>query len=344
MADTMQALVWTGPKQIGIEARPVPLPAPGEVLLEVGAVGICGSELSGYLGHNKLRVPPLVMGHEAAGTIAACDSAPLADGKPSKVGQRVTFNPLVTCGTCVLCAMGRTNLCPKRQLIGAHRPGAFARFVAVPANLCWALPDKLSLPAGALVETLACAVRTVDLTELTAGGSLLIIGAGPIGLACLVVAKKLGIDPILISDRAEGRLQVATRWGASEAVSGDVVARAKARTPFGVDAVIDAVGLTVTRQQAIAAVRPGGRVVWIGLHEEESPVAANWMIRQEISVVGSFAYTQPDFRRALDLMSAGVFAPAADWLDERSMSDGPAAFADLVGGACPAVKIVLKPT
>ena len=122
----MQALVWLGPRDMVQRAEPMPKPAEGEVLISVGAVGICGSELGGFLGHNSLRFPPLIMGHECAGQVVQVTGGRFATGNAATVGARVTFNPLVVCDTCDRCLSGKSNLCRRRQLVGAHRPGAFA--------------------------------------------------------------------------------------------------------------------------------------------------------------------------------------------------------------------------
>lgn len=340
--DTMEALVWLGPRRMELRREPVPVPGSGEVLVEVAAVGICGSELSGYLGQNSLRRPPLIMGHEAAGRIARDSDALLGDGSPARAGTRVTFNPLLTCGVCDLCRAGNNNLCRNRQLISAHRPGAFATYVAVPAHLCMPLPDHLSLTLGSLTEPLACSVRAVGHTG--APRRLVILGAGPIGLLCLIAARAAGVEQILVSDVAERRLAVARAWGATATVNArdDVLAAVQVFAPGGADAVIDAVGLTVTRNQAVHAVIPGGRVVYIGLHEEESLFAANYVVRQEIVVVGSFTYSEADFTRALDLLATGYVPTDGDWLEERPLAAGPAAFEELLAGTTRATKIVLR--
>ena len=340
----MQALVWLGPRNMVQRAEPIPKLAADEVLISVGAVGICGSELSGFLGHNSLRVPPLTMGHECAGQIVQATGGTFATGEIATVGTRVTFNPLVVCGTCDRCLSGRSNLCRRRQLVGAHRPGAFAQYVAIPSRQCYALPEHLSLVAGSLTEPLACSIRAVALTEVKPQELLLILGAGPIGLCALAAARARGVEQIIISDVAPQRLEIARRWGAIDVINAreqDVVAFVQDRYPVGVDCVIDAVGATPVRAQAIRAVMPGGRVVLIGLHDEESVLPANYIIRQEITVTGSFAYTDEDFSQAIDLLIRGVVQPSADWLEERPLSDGPAAFAELVDGKARTAKIVL---
>ena len=343
---SMKALVWLGPADL--QLRDVPLPEPGadEVLIETSAVGICGSELSGYLGKNSLRHPPLIMGHEAAGRIVKIGNATtLADGTTGAMGTRVTFNPLVVCGTCDRCRVGLTNLCRQRQLLGAHRPGAFASFVAVPAAQCWSLPETLSDVAASLAEPLACAVRAVSLAQSAGDDSLLILGAGPIGLFCLAVARSLGLEKVFVSDMLPARLAIAEQWGASAVLNArttHVVQRIQELCRGGATAVIDAVGASATRAQAVEAVVPGGRVVFIGLHDEESPLATNYLIRQEINITGCFGYTQQDFTRAMTLLKAEAIRPGADWLEERPLAEGPAAFEELVNSSASATKIVLR--
>jgi len=342
----MQALVWLGPRDMVQRAEPVPQLAAGEVLISIGAVGICGSELSGFLGHNSLRVPPLIMGHECAGQVLQVTEGTFATGEAATVGARVTFNPLIVCGTCDRCLAGRSNLCRRRQLVGAHRPGGFAQYVAVPARQCYPLPEHLSFVAGSLAEPLACSIRAVVHSAVKPQERLLILGAGPIGLCAVAAARVQGIEEIIVSDVAPHRLEIAKRWGARDVINAreqDAVAFVQERYPGGVDSVIDAVGATPVRTQAIRAVVPGGRVVLIGLHDEESVMPANYMIRQEITVIGSFAYTEADFATALDLLVRGVVQPSPDWLEERPLSAGPSAFAELVDGKTRAAKIVLTP-
>jgi threonine dehydrogenase-like Zn-dependent dehydrogenase len=257
----------------------------------------------------------------------------------------VTFNPLIVCGVCDRCRAGRTSLCRRRKLIGAHRPGAFARFVEVPAAQCYALPEGLSDVAGSLTEPLACGVRAVGLAGLASDEPLLILGAGPIGLCCLVAARAAGVRRVLISDVKRERLAVAERWGAEQAIDvgrADLAEQVRASYPDGVAAAIDAVGAAATRAQAVASVMPGGRAVFLGLHDETSPLAANYLVRQEVNLIGSFAYTSGEFAQALALLRAGALRPSDEWLEERPLTAGPASFDELVAGRARATKIVLR--
>ncbi len=341
----MRALVWLGPHQMELQTLPTPVPQAHEVLIKVGAVGICGSELSGYLGHNSLRVPPLIMGHEAAGTIVSGGGI-LADGTPVHQGQRVTFNPLVTCGTCDRCTAGRVNLCRSRKLLSAHLPGAFAQYVVVPADLCWHLPEKISFTAGSLAEPLACAVHAVELADAQAGQSLLVLGAGPIGLCVIAAAKARGVKHIVVSDISDTRLSVAKHWGATHTINAkttDTVAATLAVYPTGVDIAVDAVGTGVVRNQAIKAVMPGGAVVLMGLHEDETAIPTNYIIRQEIRLLGSFCYSREAFTTAVDLIARHLVKATPDWVVERPLADGQMSFEELLAGTAPVTKIVLLP-
>jgi threonine dehydrogenase-like Zn-dependent dehydrogenase len=341
----MKALVWTAPGEMVIRDEPEPNPGPEEVLIEVVAAGICGSELGGYLGTNKLRVPPLIMGHEAAGRLVRTSGGSLADGTEAADGLLVTFNPIVHCRECDRCRAGKQNLCRNRKLVGAARPGAFARFVAVPLSLCWPITEKTGPVAGLLAEPVAYAFHTVSSAFLGRGERLLILGAGTIGLFCLKAAKALGVEDVTVTDVSPLRLAMAKAWGATRTVNSreaDPLAVLREAVPGGVEAAIDAVGAESTRRQAIAAVVPGGTVIFSGLHEEESPFPANYVVRQEVRVKGSFAYTPPEFGQAVNLLSRGVVTPSPDWLEERPLADGPAAFSELAGGRSRFAKIVLR--
>lgn len=339
----MKAIVWLGPREM--ELRDVADPAPGadEVLLRVGAVGICGSELSGYLGHNSLRVPPLVMGHEFAGEVVGRGAMVTRLGQ----GDQVIVNPLLSCGECDLCRSGLQNLCPRRQLVGAHRAGAFAELVAVPAASCFLMPADLSPVDGSLAEPLACGVRAARVGGVKAASSVAIFGAGPIGLMSISACRRAGGEVRLVVDMNAGRLATAARWGAlatCNAGEEDPVAAARGVSGgLGVDVAIDAVGASATRRAAIEAVRPGGTVVFLGLHEAESPVQANYVVRGEIQITGSFAYTPADFTEAVGMLARGEVRAAADWLEERPLDACAASFSQLVDAPPAIAKVVLRP-
>jgi len=339
----MKAIVWLGPREMETQDVAEPAPGAGEVLLRVGAVGICGSELSGYLGHNSLRVPPLVMGHEFAGEVVALGAEVTGLGP----GDHVIVNPLISCGGCELCRSGLPHLCPRRQLVGAHRPGAFAELVAVPAASCTPAPAGLSPVAGSLAEPLACGVRAARVGGVSAGSSVAVFGAGPIGLMCISACRRSGGEVLLAVDMNAGRLETATRWGAGaacDAREADPAAMARREAGgLGVDVAIDAVGATATRRAAVEAVRPGGVVVFLGLHEAESPVQGNLIVRNEVRIAGSFAYTPAEFAEAVGMLAEGDVRPSPDWLEERPLDACADSFRELIDEPPSVAKIVLRP-
>jgi len=323
MGELMKALVYEGPRTLAMREAPVPEAAEDEVLIRVERVGICGSELSGYLGHNSLRKPPLIMGHEFAGTVQAAGRG-VSSFRP---GDRVTANPLVSCLTCRDCMAGRPQLCARRQLLGAHRPGAFAEYVTVPARNVYRL-DGLTFEQGALAEPFACGVHICRLLRLDPADRMLIVGAGPIGLFALIAAREFGLRNVVVTDLNRERLAIAEL----EALAGQ----------GGFDVSVDAVGRDVTRQSAVNALRPGGRVCFSGLHEADSPLPVNAMIRNETAAYGAFAYTPADFACALEWLRQGK-AELQPWIELRPLGEGGPSFEKLLGSPGATAKILLQP-
>lgn len=330
----MDALVWLGPEQLRMEQLAGPEPAPGEVVVRVDAAGICGSEVEGYLGRQANRTPPLVMGHEFAGTVRS-----VGDGvDPSWTGRRVTVNPLLSCGACGPCRGGHRNVCERRQLVGVHRPGGFATEVAVPASTLVPLPDGLDARLAALAEPLANGVHAVRLGTLRGSPErAIVIGAGTIGLAALQAARVAGIAHVAVAEPHPGRRRQAEALGATEtAASADDISD-------GAPLVIDAVGRTETRARGIALARPAGTFVAIGLHTDALALSVHDLIRREIAIQGSYAYSDEDFATALRWLAEGR-AGIGPLEPVRPLSDGPRAFAELAKGATDAIKIFIAGT
>jgi len=330
---SMKALVYEGPRSMSLREVPVPEPLPDEVLIRVERVGICGSELGGYLGHNSLRKPPLIMGHEFAGVIERTGDR--VSG--FQAGDRVTANPLVTCGTCRYCRNGESQLCGSRKLLGAHRPGAFAQYAAVPAHNVYRLEENVSFEEGALAEPFACAIHVCRMLRLSPTDRLLIYGAGPIGLFALQAARVYGVREVTIVDLNEARLEIAGELGGIAVASLDGMAQAG-----GFDAAIDAVGAEITRQKSVAAVRAGGRVVFTGLHEADSRLPINEMIRNEVCAKGAFAYSQDDFETALSWIGQGR-TNLLPWAETAPLATGGHCFEKLLSGPGKTAKIFLNP-
>ena len=339
----MKALVYEGPRQLNLRQVAGPQLTPEEVLIKVAYSGICGSELGGYLGHNSLRKPPLVMGHEFSGEIVELGAAATHSKPGLAVGRRVTVNPLIHCGRCRACLAGRFNLCQHREILGIHRPGSFADFVKAPAALVYPLPDDLSLEHATLTEPVSCAVRAVKLAACDPMDTLLITGLGPIGLLTLLVAQTFGVARIFATETDPDRRAMGAHFGVQvlDPLAEDVVERLRSETHgMGVEAAIDAVGATVTRRQCIEAVARGGRVIFVGLHEADSALPANDVIRNELNLQGSFAYTPLDFEDGLQWLAAGRLH-LDPWLIKVPLAEGGACFERLLNKPGPVAKILL---
>jgi threonine dehydrogenase-like Zn-dependent dehydrogenase len=337
----MKALVWVAPGTMEMRDEPEPKAGPGEVVIDVAYAGICGSELSGYLGHNALRVPPLVMGHEFAGTVVERGPG-LADGPA--VGQAVTVNPLLACGVCDSCRRGLPHLCLKRSLIGAHRPGAFADFVSVPVSSIIELPSNIDLRHGAFAEPVAVGVRIGVMAGDVAGQSALVLGAGPIGLVALQALRNLGAERVFVADLDAERLALAEQMGGTPvAGGGELVAAVRAATDgVGVTVSVDAVGTAGTRDACIKSTRAAGTMILSGLHEETSAFPAADVIRREIVVKGAFSYTPADFRAALAAIADGTMGLDAGMV-EAPLDEGGYWFDRLVKAPGAVSKVLLKP-
>jgi threonine dehydrogenase-like Zn-dependent dehydrogenase len=333
MKATMSALVYEAPRQMNVRQVPVPALQPDEVLIRVAYSGICGSELNGYEGKNALRRPPLIMGHEFSGTIEALgDSVHRPDLQP---GAAVTANPLISCNRCVYCLRGKQQLCPTRKLLSASLPGSNAEFVAVRADAVLLIPPELSLANAALAEPAACAVHAAVLAAPAPDERGLVVGAGPIGLMAIQALADRGLKQIFCTDLNAERLAMAEKLGAVPATFDSL-----ASDP--VDIVVEAVGLSVTRQGCARVVRSGGRIIWIGLHEAETALPLNDFIRREIASYGSFAYTPVDFYNALQALAQGRISLEESWTQVEPLKNGTDCYEQLLRGAAVS-KIWLTP-
>lgn len=313
----MQAIVYTGPLELTVMDVPEPELGPGEVVIEVRAVGICGSELEGFASQSPFRVPPLIMGHEFAGTRV-------------DTGEPVVVNPLVSCGVCDLCRRGLTNICRKRQILGIHRPGGYAERVAVPIENCVVVSDSVAFATLALTEPLANAVHALRLVQTHDSWPqrVGIIGCGTVGLAIGLIARTRGIPQIEISDLSADRLAFARRSGLEPV---------DARLRGEYDVVFDTVGSAATRGASLRHIRPGGSAVWVGLHGPEADLDGQMMIRNETRVLTTFCYDHHDFVIAASL--AQRLEP--DWLALHPMGTGDKVFLDLLNGPVAAIKSML---
>ena len=317
----MRALVWRGPYVHELASIDAPEPEPDEVLVEVALVGICGSDVTAHKGVMGIARPGSVRGHEFAGTVVS------ASGATHAVGTRVTVDPVVACGRCRSCLGGRPSACEAIEIIGVHRPGAFAQFVAVPADHAHPVPDSMTWQEAASCEPLAQARHDVArAAELAPLGDCLVIGSGSIGLWIVHSLRLMGAGSITVVDPDPSRRDAVLSAGAAVFLpSVDQV------TPASFDTVFDVVGIDATRGRAIACARNGGTVVSVGLGTDE--VAVPWfdVVRREITIRGANTFTADDFAEALTWLSEGrvTGSPAQRVID---LAEGGDTFAAIVEG------------
>ncbi len=336
----MKAAIWQGPGEMTVELVDEPVAAPGRVIVAVQAAGICGSDVTSYLGKMGVSRPGQIRGHEFAGTVVAA-----TDDDSDWLGQAVTVNPIVACGHCRACLRGEDNLCAEQASIGIQLPGGFAERVSVPVANLVALAPGVDLRAGAGAEPLAQAVHDVRLAlRDRPAETALIIGAGSIGLLVVQAARLLGIPEITVLEPNSARHDAIRAEGAGTVVADRAAAeQLAAETGIGgFDAVFDIVGIASTRQDAVNWTTRGGSAVFVGLHENESPVAFRDMLRREVTIRGVNASAREDFQLAASWINSGAASlplPPLSPLD--SIGE---VFAALATGQVPVGgKIVLAP-
>ena len=326
----MKAVVYTNPFEMQFREEVHPVINEGDVLIKVEAVGICGSDMHAYHGHDSRRQPPLILGHEVCGKALM--------GKYQ--GRRVVVDPLITCGVCSYCKSGRTNLCPDRELIGMNRPGAFAELIAMPEKNLIPIPDHLSSQMAALAEPLATALHGIKLAgERTNRDRALVIGGGSIGILSALLLARQGVDDIYIAETNDNRSATANKLGIATVFNPLTEDLPK---PSQIPLVVDAVGYSQTRAMAVKAVAPGGAIVHIGLGAATGDFDFRTLTLQEVAFYGAYTYTHQDVKEAVAILASGEIN-CDNWLEERSLEQGPQAFADLDKGCSAAAKIILNP-
>ncbi|MDE2125292.1 MAG: alcohol dehydrogenase catalytic domain-containing protein [Armatimonadetes bacterium] len=340
----MKALVFRGERQLAVEEAPEPRPAAGEALIEVSCCGICGSDLSGYLGHSarRNRSVPLIMGHEVCGTVR--DITPGA-GDAVAIGDRVALQPVIACGTCPACRRGSPHLCPSMSLIGIERHGGFAPLLAAPVNRLFPIPDSLPDSAAALCETLAVEVHLFREFAPPLLRCTVVLGCGPQGLLAIQLARLAGANPIVAVDIAPYRLETARKMGAaftvdarSDSVNGQVMALTDG---WGSEFVVETSGASAMRAGAPGLVAPGGTLALIGLGAGETEMNFLPVVAKEIRIQGSYCYRDDDFVRALELLSTGSI-DTAGMTTVSPLADGAQLFDTLVTDPGRLVKVLLS--
>ena len=343
----MKALRYTGPFELTYTDVPDPEPGPEEVLVRVQAVGICGSDVQGYTGTTGRRLPPLIMGHEAAGIVEHVG----AQAKGVRPGDRVCFDSTIYCNACPACRRQQVNRCERREVLGVSVPGmkregAMAELVRVPWWVIVPMPPSLSFIQAALLEPAAIGLHAVNRGAVAPGETVVIVGAGPIGLCILLAARLQGAGQIIVSDRQPYRLAVARALGAdltvqpgAESLAERVVEATGGR---GAEVCFEAVGLAGTLHDAVAAAGVGGRVVLVGNLTKAAPLDVQLVTSRELTLRGTYA-SSGEYRTCVGLVAAGRLDVLPLVSERLPLAAGPAAFERLHRGEEELLKIVLLP-
>jgi L-iditol 2-dehydrogenase len=329
--------------------RDVPEPevGPDDVLVRIEACGICGSDVHGMDGSTGRRIPPIVMGHEAAGVIAGAGAR--VKGYPE--GRRVTFDSTIYCGTCFFCRRGEINLCDNRRVLGVscaeyRQPGAFAQYISVPQRILYPLPDDLSFERAVMTEPLSVAMHAARRVPPLLGASAVIVGAGTIGLLVIQCLRASGCGLIVAVDVARERLDHARRLGADhvlDSTRADVHAEILRLTEGrGVDAAFEAVGIPATFALALGCLRKGGALSLVGNIAASVDLALQAAVTREITLYGSCA-SAGEYPACMELMSRGKVDVDALISATAPLSEGPGWFERLSRGEKGLLKVILKP-
>ncbi len=337
----MKALVYTAPHKVEIQTLADPSPRADEVVVRVRAAGVCGSDVLGFLGKSKKRVPPLVLGHEMAGEVSAVG----ASVRDLAKGARVAIMPLITCGTCEHCAHGRNSVCEKRVLLGMNVAGGFAEYVVAPRTCVYPVPRGMDFLSASMVECVATPANLFLNHVRRPIRNAAIFGAGTQGLLALQLARLRGAMQVYAVDVHEARLAVAERLGARP-VHGKkedpVQAILAATGGRGCDVVVDAAGYSPARQQGQKVTARGGLLAFVGLSDPTTEIDVLDLINREIEIHGIYGYAPGDFQRALEYVAAGR-VDVTSWVREYPLAEGQRVFDQLSSQPGDLVKASLTP-
>lgn len=346
----MNALLLSEYRQLEVVDFPEPELGKDEVLLRIEACGICGSDVHGYDGSSGRRIPPLIMGHEAAGVVAKVG----AEVTGWKEGDRATFDSTLYCGKCQHCRRGEVNLCDSRQVFGVsckdyRRHGAFAEYLAVPTRVLYRLPPELPFTEAAMIEAVSVALHAVSLSKIQRGETALVLGAGMIGTLIVQALRVEGASHIFVADPDKTRVEAAKRSGAhtgihlqAEGNGSSPLAVIEEKFPGGVDHVFEAVGFGTTVNTAISSVRKGGTVTLVGNIEAQVPLPLQAVVTRQIRLQGSAA-SAGEYPRAIELMASRQIDVSSLISAVEPLSRGADSFARLYRKEPNLMKIILTP-
>jgi L-iditol 2-dehydrogenase len=343
----MKALLLVDKKKLELTDLPKPDVGAGELLVRVKACGICGSDVHGYDGSTGRRIPPIVMGHEAAGVIEAVGSGV----QNFAAGDRITFDSTIYCGQCDFCRAGRVNLCDRRRVLGVscgdyRQHGCFAEYVTIPQHIAYHLPDGLSFEHAAMVEAVSIAVHAVGRAPLRLGDSVVVVGAGMIGQLIVQTLRAVSCGLLVAIDLDEGRLAKAKQFGADRTISArspDITRQIQSLTSgHGAHHVFEAVGAAASIDTALAAVRKGGSVTLVGNLSPTVPMPLQAIVTRELTLLGSCA-SAGEYRACLDLMARGKIDVMSLLSATAPLEEGPSWFARLYDHEPGLMKVVLLP-
>ena len=342
----MQALLLEEYKKLDVVQMPVPEIAANDVLVRVRACGICGSDVHGFDGSTGRRIPPLVMGHEAAGVVERVG----AGVRDLAAGDRVTFDSTIYCGQCFYCSRGEVNLCDNRQVLGVspgtyRRHGAFAEFVAVPRHIVYRLPDSLGFEQAAVIEAVSVAVHAVGLTPVRLGDIAVVVGTGMIGMLAVQALRLAGCAEVIAVDLEESRLALARAAGATTTLKADtdVAAAVLERTEGrGAAVAVECVGTEKPVRTAIACVRKGGAVTLVGNVAPQISMPLQEVVTRQIRLQGSCA-SSGEYPAIIKLMASGAIRVDPLISAVAPLAEGPQWFDRLYRGEPGLMKVILRP-
>jgi threonine dehydrogenase-like Zn-dependent dehydrogenase len=338
----MRALILENYGSMIVDEVADPIPLDGDILIDVVATGICGSDLHGYTGENGRRFPGQIMGHESVGRVSAMDSG-LHGLAP---GTIVTFNPLLVTDASRTLYAGREQHAPDRSVIGVEpqRPAAFAERIVVPATNVVQLPESIPIAWGALIEPLAVALNAAKRVAIADGDSALVIGGGPIGQSAILAALHLGASPVYVSEPDPARRALCESLGAIalDPEGGPIDEQILALGSALVDVTLDAVGLSATVGDALRATTFGGRICLVGMGSKRLELDAYRISTEERSIVGSFTYSFDVFTQAAAWVASGDALFGSLISEEVPLAEAPAAFARLSAGDNVAGKVLVR--